>query len=892
MSATESVRGGVTLTNCDREPIHIPGAILPHGAMLVIDPGSFEILQAAGDCTALIGASAQDLLGRGADSLFREEQVQRIRQLAAAQDLKKPRHMLDPQLRIRTDFPLDASVHRSGDTLVLEFEAADTADRFATDPLAGVQEMIAGFGDAESLQALCQLAAERVRHVAQYDRVLVYRFMQDESGWVIAEDRKPDLQPFLDLHYPAADIPKQARVLYLKSWLRLITQVNYDPAPLLPVNNPRTGEPLDMSQAILRDVSPIHRQYLRNMGIDASMSISIIRGDKLWGLIACHHYSPRILPRHLRAVCELFGSMFSLQLEARESGEHFSARLASRAVLQNLMLNLAGADDYAIGLTQQSPNLLDYIRCCSVEQGITTQGGVAVCVEGQLNTLGKTPNDAQVAQVVEWLDLHMGQTPGIYSTDRLPELWPPAAAFADVASGLLVISVSPKPSNYIMWFRAELIGTVNWAGEPKKLRQDSADGEQLGPRKSFEVWKETVQGRSFAWTTVDLDAAFDLRVSLLHVVLRRITDAAKERKQAAERDALLLLELDHRVKNTIANIQALVLRTSRSADSLTAFVQGLDGRIRSMAKSHSLLSQSRWEGVSIDRLLHEELDAFSVENSRVEISGVTVMLAPKAALSLSLAVHELATNAAKFGAFSQPSGRVALEWSLAADGGIALSWSESGGPPVTPPARIGFGTTLIERALAMETGGRANVHYPVTGVVCEVFLPASSVLPRAIPDTAEQSAAALAIPAVPVAKGARYRILVAEDSFLLVTLLQDVFDELGWEMVGPATRLADAVQLAQHGAFDAALLDINLNGTMSWEAAVLIRERGIPFAFGTGYDVNVLLPDALTGTRVVAKPYQLKELQRVMQEIIIAGSATPNVIAAVSPPPSVSAARA
>jgi light-regulated signal transduction histidine kinase (bacteriophytochrome) len=150
----------------------------------------------------------------------------------------------------------------------------------------------------------------------------------------------------------------------------------------------------------------------------------------------------------------------------------------------------------------------------------------------------------------------MTQTPGIYATDRLAEVWPPAAAFTDIAAGLLVISVSPEPSNFILWFRPELIGTVNWAGEPKKLLEGAADGDQLNPRKSFEVWKETVRGRSVAWTTGDLDAAFDLRVSLLHVVLRRINEAANARKRAAERDALLMLELDHRVKNTIANIRA------------------------------------------------------------------------------------------------------------------------------------------------------------------------------------------------------------------------------------------------------------------------------------------------------------------------------------------------
>ncbi len=755
---------------------------------------------------------------------------------------------------------------------MLEFEAADTADRFASDPLAGVQEMIAGFGEAPSLHALCQLAAERVRQVAQYDRVLVYRFMQDDSGWVIAECCKPGLQPFLDLHYPAADIPKQARALYIKSWLRLITQVNYDPAPLVPRNNPLTGEPLDMSQAILRDVSPVHRQYLRNMGIDASMSISIIRDGKLWGLIACHHYAPRLLPRHLRAVCELFGSMFSLQLEARESGEQFGARLASRMVLQNLMLNLASADDYAVGLTQQSPNLLDYIHGGRNAVDGTRQGGVAVCVNGQLTFLGTTPSQEQILNLVSWLDSQMTQTPGIYQTDRLAEVWSPAAAFADVAAGLLVISVSPEPSNFILWFRPEMIGTVNWAGEPKKHAAGDANGDQLNPRKSFEIWKETVRGRSVPWAPADLDAAFDLRVSLLHVVLRRINDAATARKRAAERDALLMLELDHRVKNTIANIQALVLRTSRSAESLTGFVQGLDGRIRSMAKSHSLLSQSRWEGVSIDRLLREELDAYTLEHLKVDLSGVNVMLTPKSALSLSLAVHELATNAAKFGAFSRPTGRVAVHWTRTEDGGIDLCWTEMGGPPVALPTHAGFGTTLIERALAMETGGRATLQYLKAGVVCQIFLPASSVLLGASAENGERPAEPLAIDLRPAAESKPYRVLVVEDAFLLVTLLQDLFEASGWQMVGPATRLVDALQLAQREEFDAALLDVNLDGTMSWKVAIALKERGIPFVFGTGYNVTAVLPDNLAGSVVIAKPYQLSELQQVIQRVIVASS--------------------
>jgi CheY-like chemotaxis protein len=269
----------------------------------------------------------------------------------------------------------------------------------------------------------------------------------------------------------------------------------------------------------------------------------------------------------------------------------------------------------------------------------------------------------------------------------------------------------------------------------------------------------------------------------------------------------------------------------------------------------------------------------------VEISGSAVTLAPKAALSLSLAIHELATNAAKYGAFSQPTGRVAVRWIPTNDGGIKLSWSELGGPPVKPPTRVGFGTTLIERALAMETGGRANLNYLETGVHCEIFLPSSSLLKNALPKRDVGETPSKAVDAALPVMGRPYRILVAEDSFLLTTLLQDVFDELGWEMVGPATRLAGALQLAQHESIDAALLDINLDGTMSWDAATVLKARGIPFAFGTGYDVGINLPPNLAGSRVIGKPYRLDELRDVLHEIIVGHSGASGVRASVSAKP-------
>ncbi len=859
------------LISCDREPIHVPGLILPHGAMLVLDSQTLEIIQAAGNTQGLLGRPIEDLLGQSVGLLLDSVQLDRLKALNKGFELLTPRHLLDPLMRVIADSPLDASLHRSGATLVVEFEAADTADRFASDPLSGVQEMIRGFDATLSLRSLCQLAAERVRDLVGYDRALVYRFMQDDSGWVIAESCEDRLEPFLDLHYPAADIPKQARALYLKSWLRMIAQVNYEPAPLTPTLNPLTGLPLDMSYAILRDVSPIHREYLRNMGVDASMSISIIQKGQLWGLIVCHHYSPKILPRHLRAICELFGSMFSLQLEARERGEQFEVRLASRMVLQNLMLNLAGADDYAAGLTQQSPNLLDYMHSVSADSDNSRKGGVAVCVKGQLTFLGVTPQRHQIESLVAWLDMQPPTPDGVFSTDRLGDLWTPAKEFASVASGVLAISVSPERSDYIIWFRPEIVTSVHWAGQPSKLVQSTREGAALSPRKSFEAWKETVVGRGSPWTPADVDAAFDLRLSLLHVVLRRIEAAAEARKKASERDQLLMAELDHRVKNTLANIQALVIQTSRSAESLTGFVEGLDGRIQSMAKAHSLLSESRWEGVSIERLMREELNPYGKPEHEILLRGPHVVLTPKSALSLSLAIHELATNAAKYGSLSQPAGRVAVHWMLAADGGVNLAWNESGGPLVKTPTRRGFGSTLIERALAMETGGRATVAYLAQGLACDVFLPSSSVLSTEEVDFPAIQPTLIAPVRRAEGETQTYRILVVEDSFLVVSALEDLFQEIGWTTVGPATRVSDALLLARTETLDAALLDVNLNGEMSWDVAVALKERGVPYLFSTGYGSGAMLPPGLAGSPVISKPFDLEELERRIRAVINEG---------------------
>jgi len=287
----------------------------------------------------------------------------------------------------------------------------------------------------------------------------------------------------------------------------------------------------------------------------------------------------------------------------------------------------------------------------------------------------------------------------------------------------------------------------------------------------------------------------------------------------------------------------------------------------------NLLSQSRWEGVSIYNLLREELDFHASGHAAVALDGIDMQLTPKSALSLSLAIHELATNAAKYGAFTAPGGRVAVGWRPATDGGMELSWTETGGPLVEQPKRRGFGSTLIERALSMETGGRAIVHYLRTGVVCDIFLPASSITYSAADAQAGANLQTEVAPMAAVPNAAppeAFRILVVEDSFLIATLTIKVLDHLGWVGVGPATRKSKALALAQSEMLDAALLDIDLDGETSWDVALVLKTRGIPFVFSTGYNVSNVLPDYLAGSAVMVKPYRDTDIEQRIREVIAA----------------------
>jgi light-regulated signal transduction histidine kinase (bacteriophytochrome) len=360
--------------------------------------------------------------------------------------------------------------------------------------------------------SLTGLAADEVRRITGFDRVLVYRFDANWDGHVIAESRNDELPSYLDLWFPASDIPAQARELYRLNRLRLIADAGYNPVPLVPQLDPRTDQPLDLSFSTLRSVSPIHIEYLHNMGVAASMSISVIREGALWGLIALHNKTPRKVDFEARSACDFLGQALSSQLGALENRAEYEHRLALQSITAKLLSYMAEEEHFIQGLLHHPDELLSFADAA----------GAAVLFEGRCNLLGRTPTEQQVWQLVDWLSSSGYEE--IFSTATLPSQIPDGEVYREAASGVLAIGISKLYRSYVIWFRPEVVQTVKWGGDPRK--PVAPGSTRLHPRTSFETWKETVRGRSLPWRAAEIDSATELRNAVVGIVLRKAEELA------------------------------------------------------------------------------------------------------------------------------------------------------------------------------------------------------------------------------------------------------------------------------------------------------------------------------------------------------------------------------
>lgn len=505
------------LTNCDREPIHIPGSIQPHGVLLALSEPDLTIIQASANVLPFLGYTVQQLLGKPLNTFLTTDQCSYLQECVANEQVdQNPLYTLT--LTIGESRQLfDVIVHRISGLLILELEPSSQSDTTASlHVYRMVKSAISACQRTTAVRTFAQALTVAVRRLTGFDRVMVYQFLPDESGIVIAEDCREGLSSYLDLRYPASDIPRQARALYLRNWLRIIPDVHYQPVPMQALDLEHPSIPLDMSYATLRSVSPIHIEYLKNMGATASMSISLIKNDQLWGLVACHHHSgSHYLSYDVRAACEFLGHIVSLQITDKEMAEDASYTIQIQATQAQLVQHMSTANDVVAGLTRFEPNLMAMIDA----------GGVAISMEGQCVLLGTTPTEREIWQLIEWIGQNVPDM--VFATDSLVHHYPSAAAFKDSASGLLAMRMSRSRLNMILWFRPEVIQLARWGGNPEKPMEVTDEGVILSPRRSFDIWKETVKQTALPWRVCEISAVRDLRRAIIDLVLYRVDELAR-----------------------------------------------------------------------------------------------------------------------------------------------------------------------------------------------------------------------------------------------------------------------------------------------------------------------------------------------------------------------------
>jgi light-regulated signal transduction histidine kinase (bacteriophytochrome)/CheY-like chemotaxis protein len=846
----------VDLTNCDREPIHLLGAIQPMGFLLALSQ-DWVVERVSANVERFLGLTPQAALGRSLDAVVSAEAAHALRNRLAM--------LTGPDAverifwcRLREDMPsFDIALHVSNDQIVIEAEPATGEHGDATNT---VRSMVARIDRAEGFEAFCTEGARLVRGLTGFDRVMVYRFAPDGSGEVVAEACRPGIGAFKGLHYPATDIPAQARELYKRNLLRVIADLEAEPVPIVPALDAQ-GRTLDLSLSILRSVSRIHIEYLRNMGVGASMSISIIVDDRLWGLFACHHYGPLSPSFERRSVCELFAQMFSMRLESRERKETVEFERRARDISDQL-LGAVASDEKLLN----DPDWLGAILTEAIPAD-----GVGVWINGSSAFSGLTPKSDDFRRIVAMLG---GQAAGrVIATDHIASLLPGAEAFAGRAAGLLAIPISRAARDYVVLFRQEIIRSVRWGGDPHKPVEYGPNGPRLTPRESFAEWKELVDGHALPFTASELRVAETLRATLIEVVLRMADEATVQRQQANERQELLIAELNHRVRNILGVIRGLIRQSKPHDDSVESFVKLVDGRIHALARAHNQITDDHWGPAPIQALIDAEAAAFLADQpDRIRTTGGFVLLNPQAYSTMALVIHELVTNSAKYGGLSD-SGTVDIDWTRDPAGDLIVDWREQGGPPVSPPTRKGFGTTIIDRSVPYDLGGEASVDYDPAGLHARFRIPARHVSEAQYDRTPairfpRPSQGHPTPPPRQVLLG--QDVLLVEDSLIIALDAEDVLERLGARRVVTASTVTGALQVIDSLRPTVAMLDINLGDANSYPVADRLVELGVPFLFASGYGEQANPPERHRDRAVVQKPYTLENVARAM-DVLLSG---------------------
>lgn len=676
------------LSECEREPIHIPGSIQPHGALLGIAEPDLDIVLASANASALLGDHGE-LRGRRLDELFDKGTVKLLR-VALRDD---PRDANPLEVRFLDGRNAHGLAHRSDGLLILEIEpASEDKIRFKS----AYRRLVRRFERlrrASTLSEVCDISAHEVRALTGFDRVMVYRFDRHANGQVIAEERADEsLEPFLGLHYPASDIPAQARRMYVQNPIRIIVDAGYEPVPLVPDINPLTGKPIDLSFASLRSVSPIHCAYLQNMGVASSMSISLLSGDELWGLIACHHRTPFHVPYGTRLIAEFLAHVLSARVSEIERTEALTRKNSAYAIQSRLIDQMVSAPRFQEGLTGDEQSLTDLLDCDSA----------AILFRGEVTRIGAAPAESEIRGLGAAMSAHARGH--VTATDCLAEIvddddWP-----VDRAAGGIAVPISADGLDFIFWFRGERIRSTTWAGDPRMAALRPSDGGRLCPRGSFEAWTEEVRGRSVPWSEWEVEVASDFRTALVASIIHQAAELERLNTrlvQASEQKDRFLATVSHELRNPLNAIMGWVriARMGPSAEDLEHALETIErNAVAQTELINDLLDVGRIEGgrfhletepLNLARVTRDALDTV-LPNARSKSIRIETALDEDQSdiigdpRRLQQVIWNLLSNAIKF---SEPDSRIQVTLGRASSA-VELTVEDEG---------IGIPADLIDR---------------------------------------------------------------------------------------------------------------------------------------------------------------------------------------------------
>ncbi|WP_336485351.1 histidine kinase dimerization/phosphoacceptor domain -containing protein [Methylobacterium nigriterrae] len=703
---------------CEHEPIHVPGSIQPNAAMLAADQKTLRIIAHSSNIHDLFPAEGTPLSGRDLGAVLPASFVDVIRARIASATLDDGRSVRCAlRLPGRDGATCYAAAHAHAGRVIVEIERApERPEDFGVASQVDTELAVTRLRAAETLTGAARIAALEIRALTGFECVLVYRFDPAWNGEAIAEDKVPDWsRTLLGLRFPASDIPAQARALYTKARSRFVIDRDCVPVPL--VAAPESGNaPIDLTFAQHRTLSPIHLEYQRNLGVNGSMSISIMVEGRLWGLMIGHHRQPHYVAPETRAAATVLTDALAMRVQEIEGRRLWAERQAHLDTEGRLVRALTRSDDFVGALTAGPVTLLDLF-------GATGAG----IVSGDAVTLiGRAPSPDQVRAIAGWLKETLPAPSTAYATDTLSAACPEAAPVREIASGLLAVFVDASRVNLLLWFRPEVPSTVTWGGDPRKPVLAGSGSVAVLPRRSFERWVEQRTGFSAPWPDWQVSLASSLAEAVEGVVLRQrrkidaLTGLLADKEKLLVQKDLLTREIDHRVKNSLQIVSAFLQmqrRQTADPDARQAFAE-TSARVMSVARVHDSLYQAESvEEVDLGQTIENlcsDLAGMAGDGHVVETSAEPGVMVPyRKAVALSLIATELVTNAFKYAAGPAGGGRVEMSVAACGPSAVRLRVCDDGaGLPdawtdVTPRG-TGLGMKMI-RAMLEQIDARIEV---------------------------------------------------------------------------------------------------------------------------------------------------------------------------------------